>query len=132
MMQWKIIVLKSTVRVAAIINAGGRPLDIDLNLGNVTMQQTMDCFPFGNTLVKLEFTSRASKIFRKAYYSKQERENEVITVQQITVRTTPGQELRVVDQKTSKSFMYNFNNLRHKILKHKGLRRGVKRERVWI
>jgi hypothetical protein len=45
---------KSTV--AAIINAGGTPSDIDLDLGNVTMQQPMDCFPFGNTLVELEFT----------------------------------------------------------------------------
>lgn len=40
--------------VAAIINAGGMRTEIDA--GNITLQQAMECFPFGNALVELDFT----------------------------------------------------------------------------
>ena len=38
----------------AIINAGGMRSEIDA--GNVTLQQAIECFPFGNALVELDFT----------------------------------------------------------------------------
>ncbi|KAF9446090.1 Metallo-dependent phosphatase [Macrolepiota fuliginosa MF-IS2] len=40
--------------VAAIMNAGGIRIQIDA--GNVTQQQVLDCFPFGNSFVQLDFT----------------------------------------------------------------------------
>lgn len=40
--------------VAAIINAGGIRSEIDA--GNVTLQQALECFPFGNSIVELDFT----------------------------------------------------------------------------
>jgi 2',3'-cyclic-nucleotide 2'-phosphodiesterase (5'-nucleotidase family) len=43
--------------VAAIINAGGIRSEIDA--GNVTLQQALECFPFGNSIVELDFTGAA-------------------------------------------------------------------------
>lgn len=40
--------------VGALINAGGMRTEIDA--GNVTMQHALECFPFGNALVELDFT----------------------------------------------------------------------------
>jgi len=40
--------------VAAIMNAGG--IRIDIAAGNITQQQAMDCFPFGNAYVQLNMT----------------------------------------------------------------------------
>lgn len=40
--------------VAAIMNAGGIRIQIDA--GNITLQDALDCFPFGNAYVELEFT----------------------------------------------------------------------------
>lgn len=40
--------------VAAFINTGGMRSAIDA--GNVTLQNVLDCFPFGNALVELKFT----------------------------------------------------------------------------
>ena len=39
--------------VGALINAGGMRTDIDA--GNVTLQHALECFPFGNALVELDF-----------------------------------------------------------------------------
>ncbi|PPQ73573.1 hypothetical protein CVT24_007459 [Panaeolus cyanescens] len=38
----------------AIINAGGIRAEIDA--GNVTLQQALECFPFGNSIAELDFT----------------------------------------------------------------------------
>jgi 2',3'-cyclic-nucleotide 2'-phosphodiesterase (5'-nucleotidase family) len=40
--------------VGAIINAGGIRSEIDA--GNITLQQALECFPFGNSIVELDFT----------------------------------------------------------------------------
>jgi 5'-nucleotidase len=40
--------------VAAIMNAGGIRIRIDA--GNITLQDVLDCFPFGNGYVELDFT----------------------------------------------------------------------------
>lgn len=40
--------------VAAIMNAGGIRSQIDA--GNITQQQALECFPFGNSIVELDFT----------------------------------------------------------------------------
>ena len=38
----------------AIINAGGIRAEVDA--GNITLQQALECFPFGNSIAELEFT----------------------------------------------------------------------------
>lgn len=40
--------------VAGIINAGGIRAEIDA--GNITLQQALECFPFGNSITELDFT----------------------------------------------------------------------------
>jgi len=40
--------------IAAIMNAGG--IRIDIGAGNITQQQVLDCFPFGNAYVQLNMT----------------------------------------------------------------------------
>ncbi|KAA8895490.1 5'-nucleotidase [Sphaerosporella brunnea] len=45
---------RSAAAAAAIINAGGIRAEIDA--GNITLQQSLECFPFGNSIVELAFT----------------------------------------------------------------------------
>ncbi|KAH8101781.1 5'-nucleotidase [Cristinia sonorae] len=40
--------------VAAIINAGG--IRSEIEAGNITQQQALECFPFGNSIAELDFT----------------------------------------------------------------------------
>lgn len=40
--------------VGAIMNAGG--IRIQIESGNITQQQVLECFPFGNSVIQLDFT----------------------------------------------------------------------------